>query len=327
MIVCTIGGGSGMPIVNKALVKAGYKNIHSIVTTFDSGGDSGRMRTDERGRILAFSDYWRSLISLWEDGEQKEVWQEMLRFRDGRSRNFGNIFFQFMAEKEGNFSEVDRLFAKLTGANIMGEVIPVSTVPADVCFKTMSGKEFCGEHYLDQMRMSLDRVEHIWLCPEVDANPEAVEAIKAAKVIIMCPGSMYGSVITNLLPKGIKQAYAKSKAKKVLMTNLMSVANENRYFSQNDYVDEFKKYLAMKKPFDLVLMADWKKLDQKLLKKTVDSYVLEHSEPIIRDTNGSDFKTMTADIAKIEEVNLRLRHSATKLSEFFNSREWLNEIC
>ena len=93
--ICTIGGGSGMPIVNNALVRAGYRQISSIVTTFDSGGDTARMRTDERGKILAFSDYWRSLISLWDDSDQKDNWEEMLRFRDGRGRNFGNMFFHF----------------------------------------------------------------------------------------------------------------------------------------------------------------------------------------------------------------------------------------
>ena len=98
--ICTIGGGSGMPIVNKALIKAGFENISSIVTTFDSGGDTGRMRTDERGRILAFSDYWRALISLWDDGKQKEIWEEMLRYRDGRGRNFGNTFFQFLSDNQ-----------------------------------------------------------------------------------------------------------------------------------------------------------------------------------------------------------------------------------
>jgi len=55
--ICTIGGGSGMPTINKALVKAGFSNIKSIVTTFDNGGDSGRIRTDERGNVLAYSDY------------------------------------------------------------------------------------------------------------------------------------------------------------------------------------------------------------------------------------------------------------------------------
>jgi len=62
--VCTVGGGSGMPVVNQALLLAGFSQISSIVTTFDSGGDTGRMRTDERGKILAFSDYWRFPLSL-----------------------------------------------------------------------------------------------------------------------------------------------------------------------------------------------------------------------------------------------------------------------
>src|SRR3989338_1223400 len=116
--VCTIGGGSGMPVVNKALLRLGINDITSIVTTFDSGGDTGRLRTDERGKILAYSDYWRSLMSLWVDGKQKELWEEMLRYRDGRGRNFGNLFFQFMAEKQGGLHEVAQYFAKLMDADI-----------------------------------------------------------------------------------------------------------------------------------------------------------------------------------------------------------------
>ena len=172
--VCTIGGGSGMPVINKGLVSTGFRNIKSIVTTFDSGGDTGRIRTDERGKVLAFSDYWRSLISLWPDGEQKMIWQEMLMFRDGRGRSFGNLFFQFMAEKTGNLSKVDELFAELVSAKLAGKVIPVSLQSSQICFRTISGKEYQGEHNLDDLRMSSDRVESMWLVPEVRANREAI---------------------------------------------------------------------------------------------------------------------------------------------------------
>jgi 2-phospho-L-lactate transferase/gluconeogenesis factor (CofD/UPF0052 family) len=55
--ICTIGGGTAMPVVTRSLIRAGFTNIKSIVTTFDNGGDSGRIRTDERGNVLAFSDY------------------------------------------------------------------------------------------------------------------------------------------------------------------------------------------------------------------------------------------------------------------------------
>ena len=318
--ICTIGGGSGMPIVNKALIRAGFENIKSIVTTFDSGGDTGRMRTDERGKILAFSDYWRALISLWDDGKQKEIWEEMLRFRDGRGRNFGNIFFQFLSEKEGKLSDVDSMFEALTSAKLKGEVVPVSTVSANFCFKTESGKEYVGEHNLDDLRMSLDKIENVWLTPKVKANEEAMDSLKKADVIIVCPGSMYGSILINFLPEGMTEAYKKSKAKKILMTNISSMANENNDFDQDDYVTLFEKYLGYKSPFDLVLMANLNCLDQNLLKKVLKFYALEHSFPIKFNENSKQ-KTLLANIASIEEKNMRLRHSEEKLGDLFKTLE------
>jgi uncharacterized cofD-like protein len=318
--VCTIGGGSGMPIVNKALIRAGFENIKSIVTTFDSGGETGRMRTDERGKILAFSDYWRALISLWDDGKQKEIWQEMLRFRDGRGRNFGNIFFQFLAEKEGELSDVDSAFEALTGAKLKGSVVPVSTDSSHFCFKTVSNKKYCGEHNLDELRMSLDKIEDIWLEPKVRANKEAIEVIVNADLIIVCPGSMYGSILINFLPKGMIEAYKRSKAKKILMTNISSMANENSGFDQDGYVSVFEKYLNCKSPFDLILMADLSYLPKKLLRNVLKLYALEHSFPI-KFSKKSKIKTIKADVVKIEEKNMRLRHSEKKLGEIFRTLE------
>ncbi len=314
--VCTIGGGSGMPIVNSGLVKAGFKNISSIVTTFDSGGDSGRMRTDERGNLLAFSDYWRAILSLWEDGKQKSNWEEMLRFRDGRGRNFGNMFFQFMAEKCGSLSEVDLLFSKLMGVKLRGEVVPISLHPAQLCFKTKSGKIYRGEHMLDELRMSLDRVEKIWLVPEVSISVEAASALGKAEVIIVCPGSMYGSVLTNFLPRKSADIFIKSRAKKILMINIMSTANENMGFSQKDYVKVFEKMLGKKKVFDLILMADLNRLKDKKLNKILKFYEMEHSVPI-KFVKNEETKTRVDDVAIIEEKNLRLRHSADKLAKVF----------
>lgn len=314
--VCSIGGGSGMPIVNKALVEVGLENISSIVTTFDSGGDSGRMKTDERGKLLAFSDYWRSLISLWKDGEQKEEWEEMLKFRDGRGRNFGNIFFQFMSEVCGDLSKVDSLFSKLTRAELKGQVIPVSLDPSNLCFETISGKIFSGEHLLDEHRMSKDSIKKVWLSDKVRGNPEAIEVIKKSDVIIVSPGSMYGSVLINFLPDGIAEAFVKSKAKKILITNIMSSLSENDGFDQNDYIKVFSKYLGVNRPFDLVIMADVNKMKLKLKDKILKCYQFEHSYPI-KYRKKSRTETLFLDLIGIDEVNLRLRHSEGKLAKLF----------
>lgn len=307
-----------MPTVNQALVLAGFRDIHSIVTTFDSGGDTGRIRTDERGGVLAFSDYWRSLMSLWPDCVQKKAWGEMLKFRDGRGRNFGNLFFQFMAEKSGDLSKVDSYFSKLIGANLCGEVIPVALSPSDLCFVTKSGKNYRGESWLDELRMSRDKVVRVWLEPKIKANPEVLDSMLKSDVIIVCPGSMYGSVISNFLPTGMAAAFSKSRAKKILMTNIMSVANENFGYSQSDYIEVFSKYLGRRDIFDFVLMADLSKLNTRALKKIKDLYEMENSSFIKMD-DKCRVKTIMADMAKVEEVNFRLRHSATKMAEVFRT--------
>jgi len=318
--VCTIGGGTAMPIINKGLIKAGFTNINSIVTTFDSGGYMGRIRTDERGQVLAFSDYWRSLISLWVDGNQRETWEELLRYRDGRSRNFGDIFFQFLSEKEGNLGEVDELFSKLTGAKLCGEVVPVSLNPSNVCFKTISGKEYRGENFVDDLRMSADKIDEVWLDPIVEANKKALKMLETADWIIVGPGTTYGSVLPNFLPKGVIEAYNKSKAKKIFLVNIFAPANEVKRPTQLGYVEIFEKYLKNKKPFDLVVMADLSKLNKKLLKKVFYFYKLENSS-LVRMIKGNKYKTLMVDFAKIEEKNMRLRHSEEKLGEFFKNLE------
>ena len=321
--ICTIGGGSGMPIVNKALIKAGFENIYSIVTTFDSGGDTGRMRTDERGRILAFSDYWRALISLWDEGSQKEVWEDMLKYRDGRGRNFGNMFFQFLSEKEIDLGKVDDLFCKLTGAELKGKVIPVSLESSNVCIKTISKKVYRGENFVDDMRMSDDKIEEIWLDPKVSANPEAIEIIKSVDVIILGPGTIYGSVLTNFLPKGMIKAFNESRAKKIFMVNIFSPANETRTATQEEYIRIFEKHLNNKNPFDLVLMADLSVLNKNNLKKIINFYKLEHAS-LVLNIKSKKFRTIVADIAVIDEKNMRLRHGEEKLGKFFRALELEN---
>ncbi len=318
--ICTIGGGTAMPVVNKALMKAGFKNINSIVTTFDSGGDTGRIRTDERGRVLAFSDYWRSLISLWDDGEQKDIWEDMLRYRDGRGRNFGNMFFQFLSEKEGNLGEVDDLFSKLTGAKLKGDVIPVSLDFSNICLKTVSGKEYKGENFIDDLRMSDDKISKIWLDPVVKANPKAIKALMSAEVIIVGPGTTYGSVLPNFLPTGMIEAYNKSKAKKIFIVNIFSPANEVKKANQVGYVNIFKEYLKTDFPFDLVIMADLANLNKTSLKKIFYFYKLEHASLVV-NVKDKKIKTLMTDIATIEEKNMRLRHSEEKLGRLFATLE------
>jgi uncharacterized cofD-like protein len=219
-----------------------------------------------------------------------------------------------MSEKVNGLSNVGELFRKLTMANIVGEVIPVALKPAEICFKTISGKQYKGERYLDELRMSRDFVTKLWLEPEVEANPKAVEALKEADLIIVCPGSVHGSLITNFLAGGVTQAFAKSKAKKLLMVNIMATGNEGIIKNQNDYLDLFTK--SIKSSFDLILMVDLRRLEVRKLNRVLEYYEMENSSRI-EYLPESNCKCEVADIATIDEVNWRLRHSKDKLAKYF----------
>ena len=169
--------------------------------------------------------------------------------------------------------------------------------------------------------MSEDKIAEIWLQPQVKATSEAVKALLEADVIILCPGTTYGSVLPNLLPTGMVDAYNKSKAKKILMTNILATANEVKDASQRGYVDIFKKYLKTNSPFDLVLMANMLKLNKKTLKRVLDFYKLEHAV-LVKPVKDKTIKTVIADIAMIEAKNMRLRHSEDKMGEFFKTWEF-----
>jgi uncharacterized cofD-like protein len=305
-----------MPVVNKGLVRAGYRRIQSIVTTFDSGGHTGRMRTDERGQIMAFSDYWRSLMSLWIDNEHKAAWERMLLFRDGRERNFGNVFFQFMAEKTGELHSVQALFEDLTGAQLSGEVIPVALEPSEIGFRTLSGRCYHSEHYLDELRMSLDRVAEIWLEPPVQASERALTALTEADLVVICPGSLYGSILANFLPSGMIEAYRTSAARKVLLANIMTVANETPECTQAEYAGLISRYLQDLSPFDLIVMPDLTVLGESVLRPTLDSYSMEHSLPL-RYSPDCPTPTIVEDIVLVEPHYGRLRHCEHKLGELF----------
>lgn len=316
--VCTIGGGSGMPVVNRALVRAGCRQICSIVTMFDSGGDTGRMRTDERGQILAYSDYWRALMSLWSDGQHKRAWEEVLLFRDDRGRSFGNTFLRFLADKAGDLRQVDALFSQLTSAEVCGEVVPVALQPAELCFRTATGRAYRGEHHLDELRMSSDRVQEIWLEPDVLASEEALAALTQADLIVVAPGSLYGSILVNFLPRGMREAFLHSAACKVLFTNIMSVANETGPCTQRDYVACFERQLEAQQPFDLVVTPDLTALDERELQQASRYYAMEHAYPVQFDASASGPYCL-ADVALIEGRYGRLRHCEDKLARFFGS--------
>lgn len=327
--VVTVGGGTGAPIIIQSLLLAGVSNLSCICASMDSGGKTGIIRSDERDHVIAISDLLRNLLSLiTSKNHQKNItaFTDLVSFIDGRQRNIGYILYYALLEKYDNdFLKVQDHLENLLGIKFDGTAIPVTTDSSNICFQTKNKQTFRGEHELDKQSMSKNMIQKVWLDPKVQATPQAIKAIKDATHIIYCPGSLYGSILSNFLPIGIKRALKASKAKKILISNIVSNRNQTHQFTPEKYLKVFRKYTRLKKPFDLVISSNISQARfEKKYPKTTKSYNREHShfigwskKEISNFTSNHSIKVLTSDIFSITPKLHRLRHDQEKLAKIF----------
>lgn len=278
--IVTVGGGNGSPIVNEALLRTtGINSINAVAAVYDSGGATGRRRLDSLGQELAYSDAMRILLSLVPP-EQKETDSyravyELFNHRDGRGKVLGqDIFNRYFDEKDG-FSGIEQGM-KAFGINLKGHVLPSSTQPSNIAFITSSGRNYSGEHLLDDNRMSKDLVIDMYLDPSVDAYVPATDAVERAGLIVLSCGSLHGSLFSNFLPTGMREALSKSQAKMFLVTNLVSSRNETHDYTPMQFVDIVKRYTG-KKPDGLIVPEISRKEFEHAHPDVAGLYDLEHS--------------------------------------------------
>jgi len=331
--IVTIGGGTGAPVIIQALLLAGFTNISCICASMDSGGKTGTIRSDERDQVIAISDLLRNLLALITSTNHKKnihAFTDMVSFIDGRQRNLGyTIYYALLEKYQNNFLAVQDHLEKLLGIKFGGTAIPITSGSSNLCFKTKDGQIFRGEHELDKQSMSKNTITKLWLDPKVEATPEAITAIKRATHIIYCPGSLYGSILSNFLPHGIKTALKASKAKKILITNLVSNRNQTHHFTPKKYLRIFQKYTGLdpagrrgKKPFDILLAPKQSKLRfNRLHPKVAASYAGEHSHFLgwskkkLHRLDHYNIKVVTSNTISITQQLNRLRHDPAKLSK------------
>ncbi|MDP1743633.1 MAG: 2-phospho-L-lactate transferase CofD family protein, partial [Candidatus Amesbacteria bacterium] len=176
---------------------------------------------------------------------------------------------------------------------------------------------------LDRQAMSANNIIKIWIDPVVTATPEAIKAIKNADVIIYAPGSLYGSILVNFLPLGIKQALKAAKAKKILITNLTSNRNQTHEFSPLLYCKLFQKYTGLKKPFDIIISPNLSRPEFEIkFPKVASAYAREHAHFLgwkEKDFQNLNIQIIRKDILAITPDLSRLRHDPAKLSKIFKS--------
>lgn len=326
--IVTVGGGTGAPIIIQALLLAGKSNLSCICASMDSGGKTGVIRSDERDHVIAISDLLRNLLALIVSKNHKKnisAFTDLVSFVDGRQRNLGyTIYYALLEKYQNDFIKVQDHLENLLGIKFDGTAIPVTTDPTNICFKTRTKQIFRGEHELDKQSMSKNTISKVWLDPKVHATTQAMKAIKKADYIIYCPGSLYGSILSNFLPVGIKKALKSSTATKILISNIVSNRNQTHQITLSKYLKIFQKHTGLKKPFDIVLAPNVsQKVFERKHPKITKSYNREHAHFIgwskakIKKFSVHHIKVLTSDLFSITPKLNRLRHDPDKLSKVF----------
>jgi len=238
-IVC-LGGGTGVSVVLSGLKKYPI-DLTAIVTMFDSGGSSGKLRK-ELG-ISPLGDVRQCLVALSNENNLTNLFH----YRFGRStlkgHNFGNLLIAAAIGATGNLEGAIEKITKIL--NIKGKVVPVTLERADIIALLKNNKKIKKEEeIINCPYLSKIGVKKLFLTPEVKANSKAISAIKKANLIIIAPGKFYTSILPIFLVKGISEAVRKSRAKKVFVCNLMTQVGNTDGFGVEDFLTILEEYLG-----------------------------------------------------------------------------------
>jgi uncharacterized cofD-like protein len=244
--IVAIGGGTGLSSLLRGL-KTYTSNLSVIVTVADDGGSSGRLRDEYR--ILPPGDFRQCLIAL-ADAEplMKQLFEH--RFKEGSldGHSFGNLFIMAMADVTGNFEHALRESGKILA--VKGTIVP-STLQDVTLVASINGATVEGESKIPKQNAP---ISHVFLKPDgAQINPEAAQAILNAELIIIGPGSLYTSIMPNLLVEGMVEAIKASPALKVYICNLAAQSGETDGYAVDDYLRVIREHVGANL-FDFVLV-------------------------------------------------------------------------
>jgi uncharacterized cofD-like protein len=243
--VVAIGGGTGLSSLLQGLKRysrTGEMDITAIVTVTDDGGSSGRLR--RQFDVLPPGDIRNCMVALSEDSALlAQLFQ--YRFESGRGlkgHSFGNLFLMALTHVMGDFPDAVRASSEVL--NIAGRIFPATAANVALEATLANGVKLVGETRISRSKQP---IQSIRLRPRT-AKPlaDALAAIAEADVITFGPGSLFTSVIPNLLVQGIPAAVRRSQAVKAYFVNLMSQPGETTAFSASDHVRALRKHAGGK---------------------------------------------------------------------------------
>ena len=266
--IVTIGGGTGISTMLRGLKKYS-NNITAVVTVADDGGSSGILR-DDLG-MLAPGDIRKCIAAL---AETNPIFDELInyRFSEGvlKGHPFGNLCLAALCGISESFEEAVEKMNRMFG--VEGEILPVTNDDVRLTAYLANGEIVKGESNIGVKEGRINRIE---IEPSnAKAGEKVLSAISDADMIILGPGSLYTSVIPNLLVDGVAEAIANSHAQKVYVANIMTQYNETLEHTLYDHVEAIERHAGF--PVIDCIVANTAPIPKQLLER----YSLEGSEPV-----------------------------------------------
>lgn len=304
--VVAIGGGTGLSTMLRGM-KDQTRQITAIVSVADDGGSSGVLRSDLG--MLPPGDV-RNCISALADTDP--VLGELLsyRFKSGTfsGHSLGNLFLAALNEMSGSFDEAVHKLCHAFG--VIGKIYPVTNEDVMLSAILEDGRRIDGESNIGKRNGMEGKVDHVFLTPE---HPKAVDgairALKEADIIVIGPGSLYTSIIPNLLVDGIVEAIRQSGALKIYVCNLMSQAGETENYTVHDHLEAIEKHSY--KGIVNYVIANNEPIAQSLL----DLYAEENAYMVEVDVNKfTDPETILVQGNMILVQDEKIRHNFSRLA-------------
>ena len=309
--VVAIGGGTGLSMLLRGMKQylAGrhheISDLAAIVTVTDDGGSSGRLRREYR--VLPPGDIRNCMVALSQD-EALLGRLFQYRFNSGsglRGHSFGNLFLTALTHVTGDFAEAVRVSGEVLA--IRGRIFPATleNVTLDAVMK--DGKTVSGETHIVK---SGKKIRRLRLRPRrVNPLPEVLEAIARANLILVGPGSLYTSVLPNLLVTGVAEAIESSSATKVYIANLMTQPGETEGFSLSDHVRVIYEHTRRK-------LFDWVVASKQIVSPEVARrYRARRAAPVLMDVQKLQAIGVRCMLDDLLEEHGVVRHDAARLAQ------------
>jgi uncharacterized cofD-like protein len=311
--IVAIGGGTGLSTLLRGLKRytVSYGDLEpqieitAVVTVSDDGGSSGRLRRDFD--ILPPGDIRNCMVALSEDEALlSRLFQ--YRFANGRGlkgHSFGNLFLAALSDLTGDFAEAVKMSSEVLA--IAGRIYPATAANVTLEAVLENGTVVRGETRISKSR---DRIERIRLAPNC-CKPvqETLDAIAAADLITLGPGSLFTSVIPNLLVEGVGEAIASSRAVRAYFCNLMSQPGETTGFLASDHVRAVVEHAGF--PILDRVIVNTSKIHAPLLRK----YARERAQPVVTDRERLEEMGIEIDGAPLASEQRVVRHDPERTAE------------